>query len=313
MSGRITGVGAVRRFFIASGRGSCGRWRVTGAGSPTREGVLSLPGILKKIIGWDAISPSRREVIRYKINSFIATLTCVIPRDIANIFLYYETDKQAAGIHHYGAAYGEFLKPYRYRRIKILEIGVGGYADTLGGNSLLAWQAYFPFARIVGCDIRDKRALNTRNTRIYRVDQSSAEDLAELVRAEGPFDIVIDDGSHLNRHQIFTFEALFESVSKDGLYVLEDVQTSYWPDRVGPVAWDGAHIGDDRFADTCVGYFLDLAKYLNHAEFRSRCGVDDRKLRLARSIRRIAFEHNLIFVQKGDNTEPSNFNDIEIS
>jgi hypothetical protein len=272
-----------------------------------------LSGVLKKLLGWSAMPPSRKDVIRHRINSLHATLACLIPRSISNIFLYYKSDKHMPGKHLYGPAYGEFLKPYRYRRIKILEIGIGGYADSLGGNSLLAWQAYFPFARIVGCDIQDKRMLSTRNTRVYRIDQSSAGDLAELVRAEGPFDIVIDDGSHLNRHQIFTFEALFESVSNDGLYVVEDVQTSYWPDRVGSVTWDGAHIGEHRFVDTCVGYFLDLAKYLNHAEFRSRCGVDDRKLRLARSIRRIAFEHNLIFVQKGDNTAPSNLNDIGIS
>jgi len=269
--------------------------------------------ILKKILGWDAISPSRKDVIRYKIKSLHATLTCLIPKHITNIFLYCRSDKHMPGGHLYGPAYGEFLKPYRYRRIKILEIGIGGYADSLGGNSLLAWQAFFPFARIIGCDIQDKRVLSTRNIHVYKIDQSSADDLAELVRAEGPFDIVIDDGSHLNRHQIFTFEALFESVSKDGLYVVEDVQTSYWPDRVGSFVWDGAHIGGDRFPGTCVGYFLDLAKYLNHAEFRSRCGVDDRKLRSARSIRRIAFEHNLIFVQKGDNTAPSNINDIDIS
>ncbi|MFN3077887.1 MAG: class I SAM-dependent methyltransferase, partial [Alphaproteobacteria bacterium] len=175
-----------------------------------------------------------------------------------------------------------------------LEIGIGGNDRQVGGQSLNAWQCYFPFARIAACDIEPKHELNAWRTRIHRLDQSSRSDLDRLCREDGPFDVIIDDGSHLNRHQIFTFEVLFPTLKQGGVYVVEDVQTSYWSkDR-----WDGAHVTDPAFESTCMGYFLSLAKYLNHQEFMTTDDVDPKRLSLARSIRQIVFEHNLIIVLK---------------
>ena len=84
-----------------------------------------------------------------------------------------------------------------------------------------------------------------------------------------------------------------------------DVQTSFWPGTVGPTQWDGAHIDQPEFGATCVGHFLELAKYLNHNEFVMTRGVDADLLAIAKQIRRIAFEHNLIIVEKGPNDQPS--------
>ena len=41
-------------------------------------------------------------------------------------------------------------------------------------------------------------------------------------------DIVLDDGSHIGRHQIATFETLFPLLPDGGLYLIEDLHTSYW-------------------------------------------------------------------------------------
>jgi cephalosporin hydroxylase len=51
----------------------------------------------------------------------------------------------------------------------------------------------------------------------------------------GPFDIVIDDGSHVFEHQIASFEALFPLASSTAVYIVEDVHTSYLPDFGGAV------------------------------------------------------------------------------
>ncbi len=213
------------------------------------------------------------------------------------------SDKHMPGWHRYGHTYGALFRRFKYRRVKLLEIGIGGYQASLGGHSLLAWQAFFPRGTIVAADIVPKQALGGRRRRIRQLDQSSAEDLAELCRQEAPFDIIIDDGSHLSAHQIHTFEHLFGALRDGGVYVVEDVQTSFWPGRVGgtETEWDGAHITDPRFQRTCYGYFLELAKYLNHAEFAVREGLDARMLALAQDITPIAFEHNLIIVWKGEN------------
>jgi hypothetical protein len=221
----------------------------------------------------------------------------------------FRSDKHMPGWHRYGHTYGTLFRRFKYRRVKLLEIGIGGYKASLGGHSLLAWQAFFPRGTVVAADIVPKQALGGGRRRVRQLDQSSAEDLAELCRQEAPFDIIIDDGSHFSAHQIQTFEHLFGALRDGGVYVVEDVQTSFWPGRVGgsETEWDGAHITDPRFRQTCYGYFLELAKYLNHAEFVERGDLDARMLALAQDITRIAFEHNLIIVWKGENRYPSAF------
>ena len=82
----------------------------------------------------------------------------------------------------------------RYKPVKLLEIGV------LEGDLLLAWRGFFPFGTTVGIDIAPKAHLAGNRTRIYTADQGSAADLARVCQQEGPFDIIIDDGSHLGWH-----------------------------------------------------------------------------------------------------------------
>jgi hypothetical protein len=45
---------------------------------------------------------------------------------------------------------------------------------------------------------------------------------------DGGWDIVIDDGSHLPRHQLVSFCALFPFVRPGGLYIIEDIESSYY-------------------------------------------------------------------------------------
>ena len=70
--------------------------------------------------------------------------------------------------------------------------------------------------------------------------------------------------------------------------------------------WGGRRITDPDFASTCYGWFLELAKYLNHSEFETLDGVDRQMLALGQQIRRITFEHNMIIIEKGPNFDPSN-------
>ena len=171
---------------------------------------------------------------------------------------------------------------------------------------MLAWKAYFPFAKIIACDLIPKFEMVTWRTLIYAIDQSSATDLARLTAEEGPFDVIVDDGSHLNAHQIFTFSKLFDAVTEGGLYIIEDVQTPFWPGKVHRISWDGKHIDDPKFSQTCVGYFLEMAKYLNYKEFVDERNVNVEYVHLAKTIKRISFEHNLIAIEKGRNDDPSN-------
>ena len=40
--------------------------------------------------------------------------------------------------------------------------------------------------------------------------------------------VIIDDGSHLPSHQLLSLETLWPALAPGGLYIVEDVETSYW-------------------------------------------------------------------------------------
>jgi hypothetical protein len=59
----------------------------------------------------------------------------------------------------------------------------------------------------------------------------SQDDPAFLRRAAGSLgrlDVVVDDGSHVAKHQLASFDVLFDLLAPGGLYVIEDVHTAYW-------------------------------------------------------------------------------------
>ena len=73
-------------------------------------------------------------------------------------------------------------------------------------------------------------------------DQADRGFLAEL-RARLPhIDIVIDDGGHTMVQQITTFEELYPHIQPSGIYLCEDVHTSYMADHGGGLRREGSFI-----------------------------------------------------------------------
>lgn len=156
------------------------------------------------------------------------------PNDLNRLALIFGTDKW--GTHWYTQHYDRYFKPLRSRRLNLLEIGVGGYDEpSQGGHGLRMWKAYFRKGRIVGIDIEDKTAWRERRIDIRQCDQTDGETLKKLSEEYGGFDIVIDDGSHINWHVIATFEVLFPLLRPNGIYAVEDTQTACWPTWGGGV------------------------------------------------------------------------------
>jgi demethylmacrocin O-methyltransferase len=216
-------------------------------------------------------------------------------RDLIRLGEFFGTDKW--GSHWYLQHYEKHFSHLRLRRLNILEIGIGGYDQPrIGGESLRMWKAYFPNSDIFGIDIYDKSALEERRIKTFRGSQTHEAFLRDVVSHSGGFDIIIDDGSHVNEHVIKSFELLFPLMREDGIYVVEDTQTSYWPGFGG----SSLHTGDKR---TTMGYFTALVHSLNHQELLpdspSRTQFDG-------EIVAMHFYHNLVFIYKGDNSEPSN-------
>ncbi|EMI16073.1 O-methyltransferase [Rhodopirellula maiorica SM1] len=91
------------------------------------------------------------------------------------------------------------------------------------------WLEFFSQATINGLDISDFSDVEIPRATIFQADQSDARRLTEIAEEVGPFDIIIDDGSHASAHQQVTLGALFPYLKPGGLYVIED--THWQPER----------------------------------------------------------------------------------
>jgi len=126
------------------------------------------------------------------------------------------------------------LNKFKYKRINLLEIGVGGYEDPYsGGESLRMWKKFFPFGKIFSLDIYDKSSLQENRIQIFKGSQVDKDFLEKVTAEIGEINVIIDDGSHINKHVIETFKLLFPKLKDGGIYVIEDMQTSYWKDFGG--------------------------------------------------------------------------------
>jgi hypothetical protein len=211
--------------------------------------------------------------------------------DLNRLARVFRTDKW--GSHWYTQHYDRYFRLIKSRRLKLLEIGVGGYSSTRGAGSLRMWKAYFRTSQIVAIDLYDKTQMSERRIDIRQCDQTDTEGLVRLSSEYDGFDIIIDDGSHINEHIIKSFEVLFPLLRPNGIYAVEDIQTAYWP------TWGGGI----NNPNTSMAYFKRLADGLNHAEYPI---ADYRPTFFDKNIVEISFFHNLIIIRKGMNDEETN-------
>lgn len=136
----------------------------------------------------------------------------------------HSTDKASHEFHNisYLKIYDFYFRYYQDRPMSILEIGVKR------GASLYTWKDYFKQGKIYGID-NNNNCLKDYGDRI-RVEIGQQQDevfLEALCRECGPFDIVIDDGSHINELTIKSFKYLWPHIQPGGYYVIEDLRNSY--------------------------------------------------------------------------------------
>lgn len=214
--------------------------------------------------------------------------------DLGRLAVRFGSDKWG-GVHWYTRHYDHHFGPLRDEPVRLLEIGVGGYSDSgSGGGSLRMWERYFRRGLIHGLDLYRKPEELGPRVRTLQGDQNDARFLAGLAAELGPFDIVVDDGSHVNEHVRTSFEALFPHVRDGGLYVIEDAQTSYWPGYGG----DPDELSQPT---TTLGLMKSLVDLLHHRELEPG-SPQDRSYAADHTVG-VHFYHNLVFVEKGRNDE----------
>lgn len=212
--------------------------------------------------------------------------------DLTMLGLKYGTDK-AEG-HWYTPHYHKRFVELRDQPITLLEIGVGGYdAPHLGGPSLQMWRDYFPKGQIVGVDIERKDLDLGDRIAIEQGDITDRRVVARLAETYGPFDIVIDDGSHRCDDVIAAWAYLWEHVTPEGWYVIEDLQTAYWEEYGG---------SSKRSGDTTIGWLYGLINHIHYTELDIASYV---VTKYDETLVGLEIARNIAFIRKGDNTAPS--------
>jgi hypothetical protein len=139
---------------------------------------------------------------------------------------------------HYFDIYDRHFSKYRGRDVHLLEFGVSH------GGSLQMWKHYFGAkAKIYGVDINpDCKQLEEEQVKVFIGDQADKQFLRSLLANIPRIDILIDDGGHTMEQQIATFEVLFAHIDEEGVYLCEDLHTSYWQEYGGGYRATGSFI-----------------------------------------------------------------------
>ena len=125
--------------------------------------------------------------------------------------------------HSYMDIYEKYFNQLKESPINLLEIGVRD------GDSLRTWEKYFSRGRICGIDINpDCKSSHKGRVEVEIGSQDDPIFLADCFGTDSMFDIIIDDGSHVNSLTITTFKNIFGSRLKSGgIYIIEDLGCSY--------------------------------------------------------------------------------------
>lgn len=201
--------------------------------------------------------------------------------------------------HGYHRFYWRYL-PAARRGVRIFEIGVGRE-----GGSVSMWRKLYPEATIVVLEhptgigfaggapdfVRDDARVV-----VVRGDQADAAVLRACAE-HGPFDLVVDDGSHYPEHQMLAFETLFAAAVKPGgVYIVEDIETSYWPS--GFQLYGNYMTGETNVVEN----FKRIADRVNH-EFSGRDYPA-----VAADVESVSFAQNCVIVTKRDTPHESEAN-----
>jgi len=129
--------------------------------------------------------------------------------------------------HEYTPIYWSLFHDEMENVERVLEVGVAH------GCSLRMWEEFFPNATIVGLDHNRECLRHTAGRVSVRfAEQGDDKSLESAVAKDDQFDLIVDDGSHELYHQIHTMLTFLPYLSKNGLYVIEDLTYDCKPELV---------------------------------------------------------------------------------
>ncbi len=188
---------------------------------------------------------------------------------------------------HYFEIYDRHFSRFIGKDVAVLEIGVSK------GGSLELWRHYFGCkSKIYGSDIDPKcKKLESEQIEIFIGDAEDREFLRSLKEKIPRIDIVIDDGGHYMNQQIVAFEELYPFISPDGVYLCEDVMTSYME----------AYGGGYRRKNSFIEYSKNLIDYLNAWYSKEKSWLSRKKLNVDEftlSTHSMHYYNNVLVIEK---------------
>lgn len=189
---------------------------------------------------------------------------------------------------HYFEIYDRHFSRFRNSAVHVVEFGVSH------GGSLQMWKHYFgPQARIFGIDINPHcRQFQDEQVEIFIGDQEDRAFLRDLANRIPRIDILIDDGGHTMRQQIHTFEELFPCIDKNGVYLCEDLHTSYWSEFGGGY----------RDPATFIEYSKNFIDYIHAWHSRQTNLLDVTEF--TRSVDSLHFYNSILVIEKRPMEKP---------
>lgn len=118
--------------------------------------------------------------------------------------------------HSYIETYEKLFEPFR-NGCSFMEIGLAM------GWSMKMWDEYFSNSKITGVDIGliFDTTQYSEQCRFIECDATKPELIGKL--GDQKFDIIVEDGSHMESDQIATFELLKHRMNPNGIYIIEDI------------------------------------------------------------------------------------------
>ena len=205
----------------------------------------------------------------------------------------HDTDK--VSLHNYHEIYPQYIEKYYNSKGGMVEVGL------LGGASLKLWLELFPNMHIYGLDINPNENIqkHERHT-IIKTDQSIQSDLDNAFsKIEHPIWFINDDGSHIPEHQLLTFNALSPKLEVGGVYIIEDIETSYWT-KQGLYGYTTRYgLGHPK---SIIEIFKKSIDGVNH---RYLLNPDFSVVKYQKQFHSITFAQNCIIIVKGEeNNKP---------
>ena len=162
--------------------------------------------------------------------------------------------------------------------------------------SLRMWKLLYPHARVNILDIHPPDFsnifdVNLSNVKIIQGDAALPYHLTRLGNLSfeyGGYDIIVDDGSHLPKHQYLAFKTLFSFLKPGGIYIIEDTEKSYW------------EVNSPGYFDLVALLSKTVVKCVNTEFTQSTC-TDGKGHKML--IEFISFAHNAIIIGKPNTSE----------